>query len=429
MPHALFVAAFDSQLKWCARIRLEFESRGFTCRVIVPEVRAALSDSQILDAGFTVVERASWRATLEAAAVSDVVVCSLAGPTTKSFTIDLSDRMQSMPDRPRPIIVTGWVGIIFENITAGYLARSGSDVVAVNSVADLNHFLDVAGKLDLPTDNLLLTGLPFLSGHPAPQPDGPIQRVLFADQPTVPGPEVERRYVYEQLVAYARAHPTREVLLKPRHRIGEDTFHRMRFHPETLLDGVDLPPNFRIDYTPISEVLDDVDLLLTLSSTACLEAVDRGCRVGLVLDLGVHERYGNHVFLDSGLLRTFSQIGKDDLGEPAPRWRDSFFLGDDRSATEIIADRVQDLLASGKRPSTAAFASAYVTSTAEFHRAATSDGVVRSAGPKISPRSLRSRRDRHGRVMGTAVHVSYALLPPIMVRPLRSAARSLRARG
>ena len=82
----------------------------------------------------------------------------------------------------------------------------------------------------------------------------------------------------------------------------------MRHHPERLLAGDDLPPNVRFDYTPIAEALPTTDLLLTMSSTACLEALDHGCRVGLILDLGVHERYGNHVFLDSGLLRTFSQL-------------------------------------------------------------------------------------------------------------------------
>ena len=94
------------------------------------------------------------------------------------------------------------------------------------------------------------------------------------------------------------------MVLKPRHRIGEDTYHRMRHHPETLLAGTELPANFSIDYTPIGEQLPTVDLLITVSSTACLEALDHGSRVALVLDLGLHERYGNHVFLDSGLLRT-----------------------------------------------------------------------------------------------------------------------------
>jgi hypothetical protein len=303
-PTALLIAAFDSQLKWVGGIRDELEARGFDCPVVVPDVRSALSPAQIAAAGFDGVESVGWAELLERAAVSQVAVCGLSGPFTLRFTVDLAARIGSDPG---PVVVTGWVGVIIEKITAGYLDRVGSDVVAVNGVEDLEHFVTVAQQLELDPGNLLLSGLPILGSTATPPHDGPVRRVLFADQPTVPGPAPERLYLYRRLIDYAYAHPEREVLLKPRHRIGEDTFHRMVHHPEQLLLGVDRPPNFRIDYTPISELLPSIDLLLTMSSTAALEAVGSGCRVGLVLDLGVHERYGNHVFLASGLLRTFDQ--------------------------------------------------------------------------------------------------------------------------
>lgn len=237
MKPVLFVAAFDSQLKWCAQIHAEFTVRGYPSRVVVPDIRSSLSEQQIADAGFSGVERISWAELLEAALASDIVVCGLSGPATKSLTIDLS-QLPPLPGRQHPVVVTGWVGIIIEKITAGYLDRCGADVVAVNSIADLAHFRSVAGKLGLPSANLTLTGLPFLSGEHARQHRlGPIRRVLFADQPTVPAARGERDYLYRQLIAYARCHPDREVLLKPRHRLDEDTFHRMRHHPEELLLG------------------------------------------------------------------------------------------------------------------------------------------------------------------------------------------------
>ena len=266
------------------------------------------------------------------------------------------------------MVVTGWVGVIIEKITAGYLDRVGSDVVAVNGVDDLEHFVTVAQQLELDPGNLLLSGLPILGSTATPPHDGPVRRVLFADQPTVPGPAPERRYLYRRLIDYAYAHPEREVLLKPRHRIGEDTFHRMVHHPENLLVGVDRPPNFRIDYTPISELLPSIDLLLTMSSTAALEAVGSGCRVGLVLDLGVHERYGNHVFLASGLLRTFDQLIADDLGTPDRFWLGGYFFDRPGTATQQIADRVETLLATGERPSKRIWASAYFRSASAYLR-------------------------------------------------------------
>ena len=407
---ALLIAAFDSQLKWCARIRDELIARGFTCEAVVPDSRSALSQKQVRDAGFEEVRHCSWAELVDEACAHDVVVASLAGPQTQRLSIDLAEAQSSRPGLG-PVVVSGWVGIIIERITAGYLDRSGTDVIAVNSAGDLEHFRHAAELLDVPSDNLLLTGLPFLSANPAPTQTGPIRTVLYADQPTVPVTVFERRYVYGKLIDYAREHHDRVVLLKPRHRPEEDTFHRMRHHPEDLVPE-DLPPNFSIDYVPIAESLPHVDLLLTMSSTASLEAIDYGCRVGLIADLGVNERYGNHVFLDSGLLRTFDQISADEIGEANPDWRASYFEGRDQSPTEVLIDRVEKLLASGERPSHAVWASAVFRSSVELQHA--------RALEQSRPSTVWKRRiTQFGHVLGTLVHLANNLLPPVIARPLR----------
>jgi hypothetical protein len=268
---ALYIASFDSQLKWCAGIRDELTARGWKERVVVPPLRPQLSPEQVRDAGFRSVETLSWPEIRDAAVASDAVVCGLPGPVVKTFLRELSDALVRR-GALGPVIVAGWVGVIIEKITAGYLDRAGADVVAVNSAKDLAHFTEVADALQLPVDNLLLAGLPFLSGTPQPERDR-IRRVLFADQPTVPAARGERDFLYRKLVEYARVHPEREVRLKPRHRPAEGTFHRMRHHPEHILSGSSLPPNFRIDYEPIAKVLPRTDLLITMSSTASLEAI------------------------------------------------------------------------------------------------------------------------------------------------------------
>jgi hypothetical protein len=414
---ALLIAAFDSQLKWCAGIRDELEKRGTVCRVIVPDSRSALSAQQITDAGFDHVDHLPWSELVAQALLSDIVVCSLAGPMIQRLSIDLA--LAQSPDSVGPVIVCGWVGIIIEKVTAGYLDRSGTDIVAVNSAHDLSYFISTADTLGIPSDNLVLTGLPFLSSSPRPERGGEIRRILFADQPTVPSTRVERLYLYRRLIAYAQDHPDREVILKPRHRPGEDTFHRMAHHPADLLSAEDLPANFTIDYAPIGEQLPSIDLLLTMSSTACLEALDHGCRVALVLDLGVHERYGNHVFLDSGLLRTFEEISKDEIGSPAKPWMAGYFGGRTRPANQTIADRIDVLLDSGARPSRAVWDSAYF-------RGATEVFIAReSAGRSWVSVPWARRMHRHGRVLGTAAQAGHLLLPPVVVRPLRRVSRLL----
>lgn len=407
--HVLVVAAYDSQLKWSAGIGRELAARGAVVEALAPLERHALSDQQIADAGYREVQPVPWEELLARCAAADVVVCALAGPRVRELTTAL-DRVGA---RPGPVVVAGWVGIIIEKMTAGYLDRCGADVVAVNARHDLGHFRFTADRLAIPDANLVLSGLPFLSTRPAPQRTGPIRTVVFADQPTVPSGAGDRLYLYRRLARYAQRHPERTVLVKPRHRLGEDTFHRMHHHPEQLLIGERVPQNLRIVYTPIDELLETADLLLTVSSTACLEAIDRGCRAALVLDLGVHERLGNHVFLDSGLLRTFDDIEVDELGSPAPDWVDSWFGGRDAGAARIVADRVEKLWSSGERPSELVRQSSYFRAACELEEARSS-GTVRRA-----PSAWARRRARYGVVPGTVVHLGTQVLPPVLMRPVR----------
>ena len=417
---ALLVAAFDSQLKWCAGIRDELEARGFVTRVVVPDTRSALSAQQVLDAGFERVDRVPWGDLVAACLRSDVVVTALAGPSTHRLTLAVAEALAGS-SRPGPVLVSGWVGIIIEKITAGYLDRSGTDVVAVNSTSDLAHFRRTGETLGIPTDNLVLSGLPFLSAAPRPRRRGTVSTVLYADQPTVPAPAAERAYVYRRLVEHARRHPDREVLIKPRHRPGEDTFHRMSHAPEDLLPSGPLPANLRVVHDPVPALLEHVDLLVTMSSTACLEAIDRGTRVALVLDLGVHERHGNHVFLDSGLLRTFDQIDADDLGTPSDAFLHSWFGDRDAPAPVAIVDRIAELLASGRRPSRDVWDSPYFRSAA---RTTTIVGGPARSGdrheaPRWTTRAWARRIESHGSVRGTLAYGATLLLPPAVVVPVR----------
>jgi hypothetical protein len=342
---AILVAAFDSQLKWAGTIRRALESRGFACRVIVPsDIRHAISDSQLADYSGHGVAYMPWTELMIASLHVDVVVLAMHGPLVRRFCHDLFDAVE-LTDTVPPVTISGWVGVIIEKIIAGYLDRYATDIVAVNSQTNLATFKAVARSLDLPADNLVLSGLPLLSGQRREAPiDTPIKTVMFADQPTVPQTRADRLYIYQRLLGYARAHPDRQVVLKPRHRIGEDTFHRMKFHPEVLLRGVRKPPNFSIDYTPIADRLADLDLMLTVSSTAALESVGAGTRTALIADLDVREQLGNHIFLDSGLLRTFDQLERDDIGVPARSWFEDYFF-DTHGVTpaQLLADRALEL--------------------------------------------------------------------------------------
>ena len=84
--------------------------------------------------------------------------------------------------------------------------------------------------------------------------------------------------------------------------------------------------------------------MLTISSTAALEAVGAGVRTAFIADLEVREQLGNHIFLDSGLLRTFDQLERDDIGVPAKAWIEDYFFDHGVTPAQQIADRALELI-------------------------------------------------------------------------------------
>jgi hypothetical protein len=363
--HALMVVAFDSQLKWAMSLAGEFEARGWRYSVVVPaETRSALSTDQLAAAGLDDVQRVPWRALLARARLADCVVLALQGTLVARFTDELAVLRRDDPAGREPVVVAGWVGIIIEKLVAGYLDRAGADVVAVNSADNLRAFTDTGRWLGIPPDNLLLSGLPLLPARPEPAGTGPIRTVLFADQPTVPKDRWDRAYVYQRLLDYAHAHPDRRVLLKPRHRPEEGTFHVMQDHPETVLRRLGpAPANFAVVYDSVTTLLPTTDLVLTVSSTAGLEAIGAGVRTVFVADLGIHEKHGNQVLVESGLVASFADVIDDRIPQANPAWLEDVFVGGDLRPTARIVARVEDLVDvdPARRPSRTVAADRYLS--------------------------------------------------------------------
>jgi hypothetical protein len=318
----LLIANFDSGLKYIGRLAEAVAALGAEPDLRVPTtvVPHKLGADQVRAATGRAVRYEPWDALVRAAADADVVVPVFEGPTVERFVREVHGAAGAR----MPVVGTGYVGMVLYDVIGGYLSRSLADVVAVNSRTDLAEFSRAARGLGLPTENLLLAGLALLPATPVALRTGPIRTLLFADQPTVPRRVVDRTYLWDRLLGYARQHPDREVLLRPRHRPGEDTFHRMEHSPVAWAATRTLPANLVVEHAPIDTLIPRSDLLLTVSSTAALEAVAAGTRVAFVADW-VNDAALNPRLLPSGLLRRFDDIEADRIGTPDPAWLDDVF--------------------------------------------------------------------------------------------------------
>ncbi len=249
---------------------------------------------------------------------ADVVVLACVGGTVQAMLHGLARAWQGQ--RRRPVLVTGYVGVVYEKLVDGLLLRHGADVVLANSRDDAERFRAVYQDVGADADCVVESALPFLAGQPhQPSTERPLT-VVFAAQPSVPDGRRDREYLLERAVRHAEAHPDREVLVKLRSKPGEHTTHIEETPYPKLAARRRLPSNLRLVYGHMGEVLDRTDLLVTVSSTAALESMHRCIPTAVLTDLGVREALGNHHFLGSGCLASWDQLDAGLLPKADAGW-------------------------------------------------------------------------------------------------------------
>ncbi|MBO1334810.1 DUF6716 putative glycosyltransferase [Streptomyces sp. VRA16 Mangrove soil] len=248
----------------------------------------------------------------------DVVVLALVGGAVQAVLHGLAYAWRESKDRP--VVVTGYVGVVYEKLADGLLLRHGADVVLANSAYDAERFRAVYEGVGADASSVTECALPFLGGAPYKEAHDPYT-VVFAAQPSVPDTAADRMYLLDRLVRHAESHPEREVLLKLRSKPGEHTTHIEEIPYQKLVQRIPEPPaNFRLVYGNMGEVLDRTDLLVTVSSTAALEALHRRIPTALLTDLGVREALGNHHFTGSGCLVSWDRLDAGERPEPDAAW-------------------------------------------------------------------------------------------------------------
>lgn len=340
------LADTDSRWKWAVqlanRLRPSSPLAGYQLAAAEPPSRRQLTEAGI-DPGQVRTVPPAELVSAVAAVPLDVLVVALPGGGCQAVLHLLA--AAELPNRP--VVVAGYVGVVYEKVVEGLLMRAGADLVAANCPDDLDQFRTVYAGAGVDPACLVLSRLSFL-GEPRTRPNGR-HTVTFAAQPSVPGSREDRRYLVERLAKHARTHPDSDVLVKLRNLPGERATHfESHPYPELIRAlGPSRPANLKVAVGEMGEVLDRTDLLVTVSSTAAVEAIHRGLPTAVLTDFGIRESLGNAYFLGSGCLVAF-----DDLdGGAAPladsRWARRRGLG---VATDQLPGRIAELLAGRPLP-------------------------------------------------------------------------------
>ena len=343
------VADSDTRWKWGAAVAHRLQDGPVRVHAHLLEGRATPSPRQLADVGLPAdrVHRGDLAEVLAelAASDADVVVLACVGGTIQALLQGLARAWHGRA--ARPVVVTGYVGVVYERVVDGLLLRAGADLLLANSPADERRFREVLAGVGADPDSVVRTALPFLDGAAHdPTAAGRTRpfTVTFVAQPSVPVALAERRYMARELVEHARRWPQRQVVVKLRGRPGEQTTH-LEPHPYARLIAREVPPrNLELVHGAMAPVLDRTDLCVTVSSTVALEAMHRGIPTAVLTDVGVRESAGNHFFVGSGALTSWPALHSGAIPKTDQAWAADNGVGDP-DPWSVLQQRTGELVA------------------------------------------------------------------------------------
>lgn len=363
-PRLLAIADSDSYVKWGAALAERF-SPEWDRDLVVLQSPLQPSESQLAAA----VAGTVWSdlppevLPLEsighriADATPDVVLLSLRGPMVK-VVLRVAVAAAGYAQQPRPVFVGGLPGISIPATRKAIAYRAQLDLLVLHSRREVREFAALAERMGVP-HRFGLGSLPFLPrtrlGRIGVPDDAPL---VFAAQAKVPAERSQRVELLGWLAEAARRHPLRRVVIKVRAQTGEAQTHAEQFDYRDLLPELHppAPPNLVVEGGSMATHLAGAAGLVTVSSTAAIEAVGMGVPV-LVLDsFGVSPELINTVFEQSGLLGGSDELVAGDLRHPVPGWLDDNYFhraeNDDwlESLGELVAARDAGVLTLKPQP-------------------------------------------------------------------------------
>lgn len=347
-PRIVAVADSDSYLK-LACTTLSALGPGWERRVVLVRTPLEPTDEQVAAATAGTCFAGRPVPVLPAAALTyasldaDIVFAAATGPVVSELFTKLL-RTSAKAVRPAAL-VSALPGLAYPATVKGWAYRRTADAFIVHSLIEAREFARLAEQETGHRPEILISRLPFLQSAGIPQQHpGKIDTVVFAAQAKVPVQRTERVSILLALEAVARLNPGLRVIVKLRARAGEPQTHT-EAHPydelwkELVPDLKSVHGNVEFVTGAMDPVLSPGSALLTVSSTAALEAVDRGLRVLVLTDFGLNDEMLNSVFHGSGVLGTLEDLANLGFRFPDRAWlRENYFHRQDGGVSPALGD-------------------------------------------------------------------------------------------
>ncbi len=337
------VAESDSYLKWAVSLLAQLPSPSrieivIACSPVRPslsQAAAALSGSTWAGHNLEVLSPSQLNRRVESTR-PDAVLLACTGPSAHAYQEALS-RISH-----RPVLLAGIPGIALPARRRAWGYRGAIDLMVVHSHREVDEYdrvrleAEKKGRVGLATipflsPTVVNSGRDALAAHQQ-EKSSVSNRVLFATQAKVPRLRRDRVKILLALDRLAANRPDLKVVVKTRGLSGEFHTHHEAHHyadlwADLVRNGlVHAPDAVEFAAGSMAEQLMDAAALVTVSSTAVLEAMALRIPALLLDDFGVNDSMINTVFIGSGCLGSLQALEQADFRQPEDWWlEDNYF--------------------------------------------------------------------------------------------------------
>ncbi|MFV0633064.1 DUF6716 putative glycosyltransferase [Demequina sp.] len=327
----LVVADADSYVKWGITRALE-AATAWDVEVVVVRSAVTPTREQIAAAAdgrlARLPEVIAYRDLLNrlSRCAPDALLLACRGPLIELLMRDAFGRPGA-----RPVTAAGLPGIWMPPTDLGLRLRCSIDLMVVHSEREREAVRSHAGPKPRTVALASLVADTTRDQAHAPANAEPAhRRLIFAPQALVPQAVADRRAIVEALADVAREHPELDVVIKVRGDKSDPQTHRDSDPYQEILAalGQGAPHNLTIGHGALSRWLPGAIGLVTVNSTAALEAV--ASRVPALCLEEFAEEAGRITtgFEASGLHGSFDDLRALRLRMPDPQWAPANYLHD-----------------------------------------------------------------------------------------------------
>lgn len=314
-PERKLCLVFDSDSQYFACLNLvePFREKGWSITLLALANYKPPAETIPPETGWAETEFVESIPFLETILAHDAIGAYLPGSRLRRLHAVVSDHFTA--HGRRPILFTGYNGVVLVKFEEGMGWRLGYDFIALNSPEDAEKSRQFMRHCSTPRAvpipiigiDRKRRGIPWRPTHDPAWQDQ--KRLIFAEQVLFPKSDAEKNYVYSHLLRIALENPDWEIIIKPRTLPDGTTFHRQSRHISRFLQkNYNFPPNLVVSYENLDQQMAASTALLSISSTAFFDAIGSGLPGFILSDFGISNTYGTHFFHGSGCSLCLAEI-------------------------------------------------------------------------------------------------------------------------